>query len=135
MSKKISKYMEWESKLFKNHFVNGKWEDWWDSSNPDLVPTETIQFGYGNPRCIYCGEIAKPIQAGLRNIYYDKHYSVTGYTCYCVGAYKEVIIKNKIKMLETKHSEKIRNLRRLLPEANIKALIELKINQIKLFQD
>ncbi len=82
--------------------------DWsWNSSHPELEPTETFALGCQH-YCSYCCQKAYPIQAGLRDTrfdYYDRDFTVTGYTCICEGAEKEKELRRELEELKSKHQK------------------------------
>lgn len=88
---------------------NGGYAIHWNSSDPDLEPTETFSLGYGNKFCVYCCSKAYPIQAGLR--YGGKDYKTTGYTCICEGAESEKLLRKELEELKSKHQNEERELK------------------------
>ncbi len=81
----------------------------WDSSAEGLEPTAI----YPNGRCVYCGNHAHPIQAGLRHPRHsygepgDRGYEVTGYACCCKGAMDEREHKARVEELKQRHEDEL----------------------------
>ncbi|CAD5377332.1 conserved hypothetical protein [Pseudomonas sp. OF001] len=89
----------------------------WNTSAEGLEPTAV----YPNCTCIYCGNRANPIQAGLRrprSTYIgedDRDYNVTGYACCCKGAMDEGEHKLKVAELKERHAQELEALEKQRP--------------------
>ena len=102
-------------------------EDNWSGSHANLTST-AVFIADSHEYCAYCGEAAKPIQAGLKRTSYtmEPNYSVTGYTCHCDFAKAEVLMQQEMVELkdnyQTKKQQITNKYRRALHQSSIMRL-------------
>jgi hypothetical protein len=115
MMEQISKY---HYKTYVGFKEDNGYRMSWNSSHPDLEPTETFSLGYTDVYCVYCCGQAYPIQAGLKGVVYGytKNYDVTGYTCICEAAENEKLQRKELKELQERHKkEELELMRKFQP--------------------
>lgn len=88
----------------------------WDSRNTSIGPTTTHVISYSHI-CVYCGEIALPLQQNRDS------FTVTGYTCVCSGSRDEQEYNDKLKLLLEKHEDELHELKKTAPKFDLNACL------------
>lgn len=101
---------------------------YFDTSHPELKPTRTIVIEGGRPHCVYCGEIALPIQAGRRH---GGDFEVTGLCCVCKDAVAELELMDKVNELRSQFNLAERELIKQFPQPDKKKLTAIRLQKLK----
>ena len=101
-SDEVEKYFK-RSRSHRNEGVDG-YTYYIDNTSEKLIPTKSVHI-HGGHYCPYCGELMFVIQK-------ETTLKQVGYFCICEGARAEIEYKNEKRLLDSKHEEESRELKR-----------------------
>lgn len=88
------------------------------------INTRYLTFPLGERRCAYCGKVIEP------DTEWDDYESYEYYHCDCEDAKKEIEISLQIRSVENEYIDKLRELKRQMPEPKYKAEMKTVLTPI-----